>query len=139
MNTHEDLHRRPEVKGGSDRSFGWVLLSFFLVLALVPLRHTRPVHRWALVLSGALLVVTLIQPALLHPLNLVWTRLGVLLGRLVTPVVLGLLFFVVITPIGWLMRRMGKQALRLHPDPEAGSYWIHRSPPAVAQSMIHQF
>jgi hypothetical protein len=129
-----------EVKGGSDRSFGWVLFSFFLIVGFIPLRHAQPVHRWALALSGVLFIVTLIKPALLHPFNLIWTRLGVLLGRLVTPVLLGLLFFLVITPIGWLMRRMGKQALRLHPDAEAGSYWIHRPPPALAsESMINQF
>lgn len=97
-------------------------------------------HRWALALSAVLFIVTLIKPALLHPFNLVWTRLGVLLGRLVTPVILGLLFFLVITPIGWLMRRMGKQALRLHPEAQAGSYWIHRQRPALTpESMINQF
>ena len=140
MSTHEDLHRQLEVKGGSDRSFGWVFVFVFLVIGILPLRHGQPLRLWALAVSGVLLIPTLVKPAVLHPLNAVWTRLGLLLGQIMAPVVLGILFFLVVTPIGVLMRLLGKQPLHLHSDSGIASYWIHRQPPGpVPESMINQF
>lgn len=140
MNTHEDLDRKLDIKGASDRSFGWVFVCFFLLIGVAPLRHARPVRSWALGLSVMLLLMTLVRPALLHPLNAIWTRLGLFLGRIVSPIVLGLLFFLVVTPMGWLMRKLGTQTMQLHPDPAKASYWIHRSPSDPApESMANQF
>jgi hypothetical protein len=140
LSTHEDLHRQLDVKGGSDRSFGWVFICFFLIVGLSPLRHHQPIRLWALAVSGVFLVPTLIKPKVLHPLNVLWTRLGVLLGRVVAPIVLSLLFFLVVTPMACVMRLMGKRPLQLHMDPGVASYWIHRQPPGPApESMINQF
>ena len=140
MNTHEDLHRQLNVKSGSDRSFGWVFTCFFLIVALSPMRHAQPIRLWALVVSGGFLLPSLIKPQVLHPLNVLWTRLGILLGRIVAPIVMGLLFFLVVTPMACLMRLLGKRPLQLHMDPGVASYWIQRQPPGpVPESMINQF
>jgi hypothetical protein len=138
--THEELTRKHEVRGGSDRSFGLVLGAFFLLVALSPLRRHHPLRVWALVVSGAFLLLAVIRPSLLKQLNRLWTQLGVLLGRVVTPIVTAILFFVIFTPVGYLFRLRGKDPLRLKTDPGAGSYWIERQPPGPApETMANQF
>ena len=137
---HEDLARSPEVRGSSDRAFGLVFASFFLLLGLWPLAHRRPIRGWALGVMAGFLLISLARPAALARLNLLWFRLGLLLQRIVSPVVLGLLFFLTVTPIGLLMRLARKNPLRLGFDPEAKSYWIERRPPGPApDTMRRQF
>jgi hypothetical protein len=82
-----------------------------------------------MVVGAAFLAAALLRPAVLAPLNRVWTRFGLLLHRIVSPVVLGIMFFVVITPMGLIMRALGKDPLRLRLEREARSYWIERRPP----------
>lgn len=140
MKTQHQLHAHPAVKGGSDRSFGWVFACFWLIVGLAPLRHGQPPRLPALAASAAFLVAALLRPQILHPLNVAWTWLGVQMGRVVTPIVLALLFFVVVTPIAVLMRVLGKRPLKLRWEPGAESYWIHRQPPGPPpESMINQF
>jgi hypothetical protein len=86
------------------------------------------------------LVLGLAWPRILAPLNRIWTRLGLFLGMIVSPVVLGLMYFVVVTPIGVLMRCLGKDPLRLRRDPGTKSYWIMREPPGPpGETMRDQF
>ena len=95
---------------------------------------------WSLGVSGAFLVVALVIPKILHPLNVVWMKFGALLNSIVSPLVLGMLFFVTITPLGVLMRAFGKDLLRLKFDKSADSYWIKRDPPGPPpESMSNQF
>ena len=108
LNLHEDLDRKQEIHGSSDRSFGIVFAIFFSLVALSPMRHQRPLRWWALALSLLFLAIALARPGLLRPLNRLWTQLGLLLGRVVSPVVAGLLFFLVVTPLGLLFRALGK-------------------------------
>jgi hypothetical protein len=126
LNLHEDLNRHQRVDGSSDRSFGVVFAVVFVLLALAPLRHHQPMRLWAAGGAGGFLLLALAAPRLLHPLNAAWLRLGLLLGRIVTPITLGIMFFVVFTPIGWLMRAAGKNLLGLRRDPGARSYWVPR-------------
>src|SRR5690348_2886629 len=107
MSTHEDLRRAHEVKGGSDRSFGLV---FTVVFALLGLRHV-----WWLAASAAIQAVTLIQASALAPFNRLWTRLGALLNRVASPLISAAIFYLVVTPAGLIMRRAGKDPLRLKP------------------------
>ena len=138
--THEDLARVEEIVGSSDRSFGLVFSACFLVIGLWPLVHRNPTRGWALVLAAAFFAIALIRPALLGPLNRLWLRLGLLLQRIVSPVVLALLYFTTITPMGLLMRLLGKNPLRLGFDPDAKTYWIERRPPGPApETMRRQF
>ena len=95
---------------------------------------------WSLAIAGVFLVLSLFYPQLLAPLNRLWTRFGLLLHNIVNPIVLGLLFFVVVTPIGLLMRLFGKRPLNIDFDRETTSYWIDREPPGPApETMKQQF
>ncbi len=139
-NTHESFEHRHSPIGSSDRSFGVVFSIFFLLVAIWPIFHHRPLRWWALPLSLLFLLLAIAAPALLHPLNLVWTRLGLLLARITNPIVTAVLFFLVFTPAAFLLRLLGKDPLHLRYDPAAASYWILRDPPGPdPESMRNQF
>ena len=140
MTAHEDLSRKHAVRGPSNRSFGFVFSAFFLLLCLAPLRRHHPPRWWALAIAVAFLAVTILAPGLLKPLNRAWMQLGHLLGRITTPVVTGLLFYVVFTPAAYLMRLFGKDPLRLRFDAQTNSYWQERRPPGPPPAdMANQF
>jgi hypothetical protein len=138
--THEDFGRDELVHGSSDRAFGLVWSAFFAVAGLWPLIGARPVRTWSLCAAGAFLLASLIRPSALAPLNRLWLRLGLLLQRITNPIVLGILFFGTVLPIGLLMRLAGKNPLRLGFDRDARSYWIERQPPGPEpDTMPRQF
>src|SRR5690349_10452340 len=140
MSTHEELTRKHAVRGSSNRSFGLVFGVFFALAGLVPLwKHHLP-RTWALAVSALFLAVAIIRPAWLHPLNQGWIKLGLLLGRIVNPIVMGLLFFIVVVPTALIFRVLGKDPLRLSFDTAVPSYWIERRPAGPApQTMANQF
>ncbi|OAN53073.1 SxtJ family membrane protein [Magnetospirillum moscoviense] len=138
--THESFTAVTEVKIGSERSFGLVFAVLFAIIALWPLKDGGEIRLWALGAAVAFLVAALAAPRLLKPLNLLWFKFGMLLHHIVTPLVMGLLFFVTVTPVGLLMRATGKDPMRLKRDPAAASYWIERAPPGPApETMKNQF
>jgi hypothetical protein len=93
-----------------------------------------------LVVSGGLLAITVTRPSLLHFGNLAWGRLGLLMGAVVNPIVMAVLFFGVVTPMALLMRWMSKDVLRLRWDAQARTYWLPREPPGPdPETMINQF
>jgi len=137
---HEDLSRDQKVEGSSDRSFGLVFAGVFLVVACWPLFYRDLPRWWALGIAVVFAIIAIWKPALLAVLNRLWTKLGVLLGKVVSPIALGILFYGVITPIGIVMRLTGKDPLRLKFDSGADSYWIPRKPPGPPpDSMTNQF
>ncbi len=137
---HETHQRDETVPLSSNRSFGFVFVAVFLVVGLLPLFSSRHVRGWSLIVAAVFLAVSLAAPAMLAPLNRLWAQFGLLLHRIVSPVVLGIMFFGVITPMGLLMRLLGKDLLRLRADPDAKSYWVDRKPPGPARdSFKHQF
>jgi hypothetical protein len=137
---HESYDRREGVQGSSNRSFGFVFAAFFAIVGLLPLITGDRVRLWALMIGGAFLLSGLLFPSILAPLNRIWTKLGLLLHKLVSPIVLGIMFFLVITPTGLLMRLLGKDPLRLRFSRDAESYWIAREPPGPApESLKDQF
>ena len=137
---HEDFSRTHAVKASSPRGFGVVFTVMFLIVALWPWISGAAPRRWALVVAAVLAVVTLAAPALLALPNRWWLRFGELLNRLISPLVLAFLFFVVVTPMGALMRVFGKDNLRLRRDGQQPSYWIEREPPGPKpDSLNHQF
>jgi saxitoxin biosynthesis operon SxtJ-like protein len=138
--THEDLSRTHEVKASSNRSFGWVFTAFFLIVALWPLVSGGRVRWWSLLLAAALALATVAAPNLLALPNRLWQRLGLLLNRIISPVALAILFYLVLTPMGALMRMLGKDTLRLRRSESDASYWIEREPPGPKpDSLNHQF
>ena len=140
MSTHEDFSRAEEVEVSSDRTFGVVFAVFFLAVSLWPLlRGGRP-RWWSLPVSGAFLLIALARPGLLHAANVLWARLAVILNKVVSPVVTALLFYLLFTPVGTLMRLSGKDPLRLKFESNQKSYWIERRPPGPPpETMTQQF
>jgi Saxitoxin biosynthesis operon protein SxtJ len=126
---HESFDRKEPVSGSSNRSFGFVFAVVFTIIGLWPWLFGGQVRIWSLVVGAAFLGVACLWPAALAPLNRVWMRFGMLLHRIVSPAVLGVMFFVVVTPMGLVMRALGKDPLRLRFNREALSYWIDRQPP----------
>jgi len=137
---HEDLRRGDELRIGSNRSFGLVFAAFFALLWVWPFARRGTAPPWPLAASAAVLAVALLWPALLAPLNRAWMRLGLLLQHVVSPLILGLLFYLVVTPMGLIARLLGKRPLSLGFDRGAPSYWIDRRPPGPApDTMPNQF
>jgi len=137
---HESFTAHGEIKTSSDRSFGFVFTAAFSIIGLVPLLSGDPVRWWAIGVFGAFLAASIVYPGVLAPLNRIWTKFGFLLHRVVNPIVMGLLFFIVITPIAMIMRLVGKHPLETKIDAGAKSYWIRRDPPGPAPgSMKRQF
>jgi hypothetical protein len=137
----ENVHdRRVPIERGSDRVFGFVFAVFFAAVGVYPLIHGLPVRGWAFGLAGVLALVAAARPKWLASLNTSWTRLGLALNRVVSPVALFLVYCVAIVPIGLLLRALGKDPLRLRMDPGATTYWISRRPPGRAdEQMKRQF
>ena len=140
MAIHEDFSRTHAVKTSSHRSFGWVFTSAFVLLGVWPALSGGAVRWWLMIVAGVFLAVTLVAPALLGPLNKLWLRFGLLLHRVVSPLVLGIMFYAVVTPTGWIMRVCGKDNLKVRGRGGEGSYWIRRDPPGPKpDSLKNQF
>ncbi|MGQ0675767.1 MAG: SxtJ family membrane protein [Rhodospirillales bacterium] len=141
MSTHERIGREERVVGSSDRAFGFVFGGFFALLTLLNLWRGWSGWGWAFAgLALAFAAAALFAPGVLAPFNRLWLKLGLVLHKAVTPIVMAMLFYLVITPMGVAMRLMGKDFLRLKRDPEAKSYWIERRPPGPApDTMKNQF
>ena len=137
---HESFDREEAVTGSSDRGFGFVFAGFFALVAIVRWWKEQGGAGWFAAAALAMLLIALIRPSLLAPFNRLWTKLALLLSRIMNPVIMGILFFLVVAPIGLLMRLTGKRPLALEFDPAAKSYWIERSPPGpLPGSMKNQF
>jgi hypothetical protein len=139
-NLHEDLAREDDIVGSSDRAFGLTLAAVFAVIGVVRLVLSHSYAGWWLGAAAVMLAFALAWPAALAPLNRLWLRLGLVLYKVVNPLVMGLVFFTTVVPIGLLMRALGKDPLRLRREPAAGSYWITREPPGPEpDTMKNQF
>lgn len=134
--SHESYTRLESVQSGSNRSFGFVFASFFGIVGLLPLLTGSASKPWALIVAGIFLLVAIVHPRVLAPLNRLWFRFGLLLHKIVSPIMLAIMFFLVITPIGLLMRALGKDPLRLRLDKKATSYWIERTPPGPSPDTL---
>lgn len=140
VHLHENFSRDEEVRGSSDRSFGVVFTVVFALIGLFPLLGGGELRLWALGVAGAFLLAALVVPRVLAPLNRLWFRFGMLLHRVVSPLVMGIVYFAVFTPLGALMRALGKRPLALSFDRSAESYWIVReSAEPPSETMKRQF
>jgi hypothetical protein len=136
----EDLKRQHAVEGSSNRSFGFVFAVVFAIIGLWPLLGSGVLRWWSLVVAAVFALLAVAAPAVLAAPNRWWMAFGLLLGRIVSPIVLGLMFYAVFTPMGWALRAMGKDPLRLSRDTAAASYWIERKPPGPPpESLNNQF
>lgn len=139
MSAHEDLSRKDEnQKQSSDRFFGLTFFVVFLIIALWPLLHSGAVSLPFFGIALGFLGISLVAPALLGPLNRLWLKFGALLHSITSPIILGIMFFLVILPIGLIMRLLGKDFLRLRFDNSASSYWIRREPPGPEKNSLNR-
>ena len=136
LNTHERLSAAEDIQGSSDRSFGIVMAVVFAVIGAWPLLSEGPLRWWAMIAAALFCGVALLRPAWLAPLNRLWFRFGLLLNKITSPLVMGLLFYGVMTPYAYILRWSGKDLLRLRLDPSADNYWIERKPPGPAPETI---
>ena len=137
---HENLDKEEEVKVSSDRSFGIVFTLVFLAMGVWVVSGGQS-KGWLFFVSAALfLVVTIARPSILGPLNRAWAKLGLLLGQVFNPILLGVVFFLVVTPMAVIRKLLGKDSLHLKSKSNLESYWIDRSPAGPKfGSMTKQF
>jgi hypothetical protein len=140
QSSHEVFVRDEKVVTGSDRSFGLVMALALAAVTALNGWHSGKLWPWTGGLAALFVAAALLRPSVLHPLNLVWLRFGLLLHKVVNPVVMALLFYGTVLPTGLVMRLMGKDLLRLKRQPDADSYWIVRRPPGPSpETMRDQF
>jgi hypothetical protein len=140
QSSHEVFVRDEKIVTGSDRSFGLVMTLALAAVTALNAWHSGKLWPWTGGLAALFVAAALLRPAVLHPLNLVWLRFGLLLHKVVNPVVMALLFYGTVLPTGLIMRLMGKDLLRLKRQPDADSYWIVRRPPGPSpETMRDQF
>ena len=125
------------MKINSNRSFGIVFFFVFLIISLWPLTNENSLRVWSIFVAIIFLTLGLINSKLLTPLNILWFKLGMLLGSIVAPIVMGIVFFVIITPIGFIMKIIGKDLLNNKYDSKNKSYWINRN--KTKSTMRQQF
>ncbi len=136
----EAADRDGPVKGSSDRGFGIVFTVVFVIIGLFPLLSGEGPRIWALAVAAVFLAATVIHPRVLSPLNRVWTLFGLLLHKVTNPIIMGVVFFIAVTPTALIMKMRGKDPLKRKLDRQAKTYWIDRTPPGPApDTMTNQF
>ena len=125
-----------KIKISSNRSFGIVFCAFFLIVSLYPLINEEPIRYWSLIVSIIFLILGILDSNILSPLNKAWFKFGLFLGKIVSPVVMGIVFFGVVTPIALILKIMGKDLLNLKKS-KINSYWITKTGPK--SKMKNQF
>ncbi len=125
-----------DIKIGSNKSFGIVFFVVFLLISLYPLLNNENIRIWSLVISLIFLILGVLNSKILSPLNKIWFKFGIFLGKIISPLVMGVIFFLVVTPIGLIMRLLGKDVLNLKFS-DHKSYWIEKTGPK--SKMKNQF
>ena len=128
--------KNTEIKIGSNKSFGIVFFIVFLLIAIYPLINNGDLRMWALVIAIIFFILGLINSKVLTPLNKLWFKFGLLLGKIVSPLIMGIIFFLVVTPTALIMRIIGKDLLNLRFNNKK-SYWIEKTGPK--SKMKNQF
>ena len=125
-----------DIKISSNRSFGIVFFVVFLLIALYPLTYSQEIRIWSAIISLIFLALGLFNSKILTPLNKLWFKFGIFLGKIMSPIIMGIIFFLVVTPIGLLMRLLGKDLIHLKYNNNK-SYWIEKKGPK--SKMKNQF
>ena len=125
-----------DIKISSNRSFGVVFFIVFLLIALYPLLNNNEIRLWSLIVSVLFLILGILNSKILSPLNKIWFKFGLLLGKIISPIIMGVIFFLVVTPIGFIMKLLGKDLINLKFNNEK-SYWSEKSGPK--SKMKNQF
>jgi hypothetical protein len=140
MTAHEPVTRTEDIQPGSDRSFGLTIgIVLFLISGYLYMTGSAA-FAWVGLAGAALVLAGLIAPRFLHPLNRAWTKLSLLLGRVMTPIIMAVVYFLTVFPIGLALRLSGKDPLSLKRGTDRETYWVMREPPGPApESLKDQF
>ena len=111
----------------SNRNFGIVFFIVFVIIGLWPLLANNEIRNWSIFISLIFLFLGLINSKLLNPLNRIWFNFGIILGKIISPIIMGIIFYLVVTPTGLIMRFLRKDILRLKFDKKSRSYWIEKN------------
>jgi len=125
-----------DIKISSNRSFGIVFFIVFLLIAIYPLVNQGEIRVWSILISLLFLILGIINSKILTPLNKVWFKFGIFLGKIISPIIIGVIFFLVVTPIAFLMRMLKKDLLNLKYNKNS-TYWIEKNEPK--SKMKNQF
>ena len=128
--------QKDNIKIGSNKSFGIIFFLFFLIVGIFPLLNNEDIRIWSIILSIIFLILGLLNAPILSPLNRAWFKFGILLGNFVSPIVMGVVFFIVVTPTALIMRALGKNLLSLKKNNKK-TYWIEKS--EIKSKMKNQF
>jgi len=128
--------KNSNIKIGSNRSFGVVFFIFFLIVSFYPLLNDENIRIWSVILSIVFLILGLLNSSILSPLNKIWFKLGIILGSIVSPIVMGVIFFLVVTPTSLIMKAFGKDLLNLKKNNKK-TYWVQKS--TIKSRMKNQF
>ena len=127
---------KSNIKIGTNKSFGIVFFVFFLIVSIFPLLNDGDIRVWSLIISLVFLILGILNSKILTPLNQIWFKFGILLGRFVSPVVMGIIFFAIVTPTSVIMRVLQKNLLNIKKGNKK-TYWIERS--KIKSKMKNQF
>ena len=128
---------KSNIKISSNRNFGLVFFFIFLIVNIWPLIHDESPRIWSAIISLTFLILVMTRSKLLTPLNLLWAKFGIILGSIIAPIVMGVVFFLVVTPIGLVMKIAGKDLLSTKYDKKKETYWVKRDKPT--STMMQQF
>ena len=128
--------KNSNIKIGTNKSFGIVFFIFFLIISIFPLFKNGEIRIWSLLIAIIFLILGVINSKILTPLNKIWFKIGIFLGSLVSPIVMGIVFFAIVTPTSIVMRILGKNLLNLKRSNEK-SYWVEKS--KIKSKMKNQF
>jgi predicted membrane protein len=118
-----------KIEKPSEKSFGALFSIIFLIISLYPLIQNKELHLWALMLSALFLLLAFVSPKLLVLPNKLWFKFGLLLGAIIAPILMAIVYCIIVVPTGIIMRVLGKDLLKQKLDDNAKSYWIERSDP----------
>jgi len=128
---------KSKIKLGTNRSFGLVFFMVFLIISLWPLNFESNIRILPAIISIIFLILGLLNSKLLTPFNKIWFKFGIFLGGIIAPITMGVVFFFVVTPVGFIMRILGKDLLNIKYNSKKDSYWIKRDKPI--DTMKRQF
>ena len=131
------MPNKSKTKRSSNRSFGLLFFFVFLIISLWPLLNESPIRIWSIVIAIIFLILGLVNSKLLTPLNILWYKFGMFLGSIVAPIIMGIIFYLVVTPTGLIMKIRNKDLLNMKFDSKKKSYWINR--PKTKTTMKQQF
>jgi hypothetical protein len=125
-----------KIKIGSNKSFGIVFFIFFVIISLYPVVNKEEIRIWSLIISFIFLVLGLLNSKILTPLNRIWFKIGIYLGNIISPIVMGIIFFFVVTPTALIMKLLGKDILNIKYN-KNNSYWVEKT--GIKSKMKNQF